>query len=113
DVGLVALLMGVPAFGVHQPVGGKAFEERVQVLVVGADAAGTEPHAQEQAVDPVDLMVGDEPADQLAVDGELIPAGLPAVEADLAGRKVDDDRLLAGDPQQYRAAYPGPDMAGQ
>jgi len=74
DIFFVVLPAGVPAFGVHDPFRGQALEEGVDVLVVLADAAGTETHAQEQAVDPVDLVVGDQPLDQRAGDGELIAA---------------------------------------
>ncbi|HZC42158.1 MAG TPA: hypothetical protein VE343_15880, partial [Streptosporangiaceae bacterium] len=89
------------------------------MLVVGADPARAEPHAQEQAVDPVDLVLGDQPLDQRPCHRELVPARLPAIAAHLAGREVDDDLLVvivargAVDPQQHRPADPGPDVAGQ
>jgi len=74
DVFFILLPAGIPALGVHDPLRSQALEEGVDVLVVLADAAGPEPHAQEQAVDPVDLVVGDQPLDQRAGDGELIAA---------------------------------------
>src|SRR5258708_23053793 len=77
DVGLVALLAGIPAFGVHEPVERKALEERVKVLVVLPYPTGAEPHAQEQAIDPVNLMIGDQLPDQAPVHGELISPGPP------------------------------------
>ena len=74
DVVFVVVLLGVPAFGVHQPIGRQALEKRVQILVVRADPAGPEAHAQEQAVDPVGLVVSDQGFDQRAMDSELVAA---------------------------------------
>ena len=109
----VAVLLGIPAFGVHQPVGGQALEERVQVLVVRADPARAEAHAQEQAVHSVGLVAGDQLLDQRAGDGELVAAPLPGEGPDLADREVDDDRAVVAGPQQHGAADAGPDVPGQ
>ena len=40
DVLFVVALFGIPAFGIHEPVGCQALEERVQVLVVRPDPPG-------------------------------------------------------------------------
>src|SRR5262249_25513142 len=92
DLLLVVALVGVPPFRVHEPDRVQALEERVQVLVVRADPARPEPHAEEQAVDPVDLVVGDQPLEQRAVDAELVAAGLPRGRPDPAPPGADDDR---------------------
>src|SRR5262245_19837099 len=55
-------------------------------------------------------MVSDKPTDQQAVYGKLVSAGLPAVVADLADGKVDENRLPTNHLQQHRPSYTGPDV---
>src|SRR5260221_11142523 len=106
DLLLVVALVGVPAFRVHEPDGVQALEERVQVLVVRAAPARPEPHAQEQAVDPVDLVVRDQPLEQRAVNAELGAAGVAGACPEHARPEGDDDRplvidFLAGEVRAY------------
>src|SRR5262249_44182702 len=109
----VVALFGIPALGVHEPVGRQALEEGVQVLVVGPDPARTEPHAQEQAVDPIGLMVSDQSLNQGALDPELVTALFAGEKANLSGWEVDENRQVLADAEQDGAAYACPDVAGQ
>src|SRR5262249_16947856 len=113
DVLLVVALLGVPAFGIHQPVRCQALEEGVQVFVIGTDPACTEPHAQEQAVDPVGLVVGDQPLNERAIDRELVTASFASEGANLPSGEVDDNRQVLANAEQNRAAYACPDVVGQ
>ena len=95
---LVAVLQfGVPALGVLQAVDGLALEPGVDVLVVRPSPMGDEAHAEEQAVRPVHLSVGQQSLDQRPCHPEAVPALLALVpQAHHALGEVDHHRQVLG-----------------
>src|SRR5262249_58118994 len=87
----VRLLLRVPALGVLKPLVRETLEERVDELVVLPNAGSGEPAAQEQRVDPVDLLDVQEMLDERALRAEPVANLLPGVVADFLAREVDHD----------------------
>ena len=89
--GLGRVLLGEPALGVVEPLLGQALEEHVDELVVRPDALRGEPAGQEQRVDPVDLVLGDQLLEVGPPGAEPVAHLLARVRAHLAGDEVEQD----------------------